>query len=146
MNVAFRAECASNYQSCGWRPGFLVGLPMRYTLVRVGVSKSDGFHKGSTLSLSQQKDSLCCRKSANRIHLSTSVSTARSARPIVRFVIKKKKEKKTVLAFLIQFDFVPVLLLTADIVAKQLLQTCKFQMNHFLMYKFIPNKELPTAT
>lgn len=74
MNVAFRAECASNYQSCGWRVGFLVGLPMSYTIVRVGVRKPNRFHKGSTLSLSQQKDSLSCRR-LNRFHLSAGVPT-----------------------------------------------------------------------
>lgn len=72
MNVAFRAECASNYQSCGWRVGFLVGLSMRYTIVGVGVKKPNRFHKGLTLSLSQKKDSLS-RRRLNQTHLSISV-------------------------------------------------------------------------
>lgn len=93
MNVAFRAECASNYESCGWRVGFLVGLPMWYTIVRVGVQKPNRFDKGLTLSLCQKKDALSCH-TLNRFHLAASVSTVRvddaqAAQPVISFVTKQ---------------------------------------------------------
>lgn len=59
MNVAFRAECASDYQSCGWRVGFPVGLPMWCTIVRVGVRTLNRVHKGSTFCLRLERKTPC---------------------------------------------------------------------------------------